>query len=173
MEKGETGNNKENTAKQITDEQLTEWIRRISTQSFGKPFRHEARFNPRLRTTGGRYFTKSHDIEINPRQLEQYGIEEVEKIIKHELCHYHLHLEKKGYRHQDEDFKVLLQQVGGSRYCQTLPGAHRTEPYRYLIECQGCGVSFPRKRKFEARKYVCSRCGGRFKVHKLSTCKDL
>ncbi len=37
-------------------------------------------------------------------------------IIKHELCHYHLHRLGLGYQHKDRDFKTLLQKVGGSCY---------------------------------------------------------
>lgn len=76
----------------MSNEELQAWVERISEESFGLPFRHRATFNRRLSTTGGRYFMKSHHIEINPHQLEANGREEVEKIIKHELCHYHLHL---------------------------------------------------------------------------------
>lgn len=96
----------------MTDEQLQAWVEEISLRSFGLPFRHEARFNRRLRSTGGRYFMKSHHIEINPAQLAAYGVEEVEKIIKHELCHYHLHIMGRGYRHRDPEFKALLNRVG-------------------------------------------------------------
>ena len=48
-------------------------------------------------------------------------MEELIRIIKHELCHYHLHLEGKGYKHRDQDFKELLQKVGASRFCSPLP----------------------------------------------------
>lgn len=75
-------------------------------------FLHKATFNGRLTSTGGRYFTKSHHIEISRRQLEQFGADDVEKIIKHELCHYHLHILGRGYQHRDEEFKTLLQEVG-------------------------------------------------------------
>ena len=51
----------------------------------------------------------------------QLGMDELISIIKHELCHYHLHQEGKGYKHRDKDFKELLQKVGGSRYCSPLP----------------------------------------------------
>ena len=85
---------------------LQVWVERVSLQDFGLPFRHQATFNSRLTSTGGRYFTKTHHIEISPHQLENYGTEETEKIIKHELCHYHLHLLKRGYQHRDEDFKA-------------------------------------------------------------------
>lgn len=106
----------------MTNEELQAWIERISMDSFGVPFRHEAVFNKRLTTTGGRYMLRSHRIEINPHQLAVYGADEVEKIIKHELCHYHLHIRGRGYKHRDPEFKQLLAQVGGSRYCQGLPG---------------------------------------------------
>lgn len=96
----------------MTDQELQALVEAVSAQYFARPFRHQARFNSRLRTTGGRYLLRSHDIEINPRHLEQHGEEELIGIVKHELCHYHLHLEKKGYQHKDRDFQELLKQVG-------------------------------------------------------------
>lgn len=63
---------------------------------FPKEFRHQAVFNARLRTTGGRYLLKSHNIEMNPKYLENFGLAYFIGIMKHELCHYHLHLEKKA-----------------------------------------------------------------------------
>ena len=148
----------------MDNQELQKWVERISITFFGLPFRHRAVFNPRLRTTGGRYFTKTHNIEISPRQLEVHGPEETEAIIKHELCHYHLHLQGKGYKHRDADFKALLAQVGGSRYCRPLPGASRTLPIRYLLLCKDCGQTYPRKRKVDIRKYVCGRCRGRLQL---------
>ena len=46
-------------------------------------------------------------------------MEELIGIIKHELCHYHLHLEGKGYQHRDKDFKELLKKVGGTEILLT------------------------------------------------------
>lgn len=150
----------------MSNEELQMWIEQISLDSFGVPFRHKASFNSRLTTTGGRYFVKSHNIEINPQQLAMFGREETEKIIKHELCHYHLHLAKRGYMHRDADFKQLLAQVGGSRYCQTLPGAkaRRTLPYRYKLVCMACGMEYPRKRRPDPKRYRCGKCSGRLKL---------
>ncbi|MFD2611213.1 SprT family protein [Paenibacillus gansuensis] len=141
--------------------QLQAWVERVSLESFRRPFLHKATFNSRLRSTGGRYFLRSHNIEISPKQLEMFGSEEVEKIIKHELCHYHLHLMRKGYQHRDADFKQLLAQVGGSRFCQAMPGTKRKEPYRYKLVCSGCGTEFMRKRKVDVKKYGCGRCRGK------------
>lgn len=149
----------------MDDRQLQRWVEEISLQSFGRPFLHQARFNRRLRSTGGRYFTRTHDIEISWHQYEQYGMQDVEKIIKHELCHYHLHLTKRGYQHRDEDFKRLLQHVGGTRYCRALPDAlRRKEPYRYKLVCKHCGMEYMRKRKADPRKYACGQCHGRLKL---------
>lgn len=143
-------------------QQLTEYI---SQQFFGKTFRHQAVFNDRLKTTGGRYLLGTHNIELNRRYLEEHGREELIGIIKHELCHYHLHLEGKGYQHRDRDFKELLKQVGAPRFCtplKTVRNKRRTEK-RHEYVCTGCGRSFIRKRRFDTSRYVCGVCKGKLK----------
>ncbi|NMO95783.1 SprT family protein [Paenibacillus lemnae] len=157
----------------MTNDELQAWVEEISLSSFQAPFRHRAVFNRRLSTTGGRYFMKSHNIEINPHQLESNGMDEVEKIIKHELCHYHLHLAGRGYRHRDNDFKRLLQAVGGSRYCQsvTKPGGkpRKPAPYRYLLRCTACHTEYMRKRKMDPARYRCGRCRGSLQLLPLDS----
>ncbi|TJY42689.1 SprT family protein [Cohnella pontilimi] len=148
----------------MDNQELQAWVEKVSLAFFGLPFRHQAVFNARLRTTGGRYFTKSHHIEISPHQLAVHGREETEAIIKHELCHYHLHLQGKGYKHRDADFKELLAKVGATRHCRPLPGAARTLPVKYLLVCRDCGMTYPRKRRTDPRKYACGRCRGRLKL---------
>ncbi|MCS7464072.1 SprT family protein [Paenibacillus doosanensis] len=151
----------------MDDRQLQHWVEQISITSFGRPFLHKARFNRRLTSTGGRYFTKTHDIEISWHQLEQFGAEDVEKIIKHELCHYHLHLMNRGYQHRDADFKTLLKQVGGTRFCRSLPTVKRKEPYRYKLICTNCRMEYLRKRKLDPNKYACGKCRGKLKLYTL------
>ena len=152
----------------MDDQTLQKWVERVSLDAFGLPFRHKAVFNSRLRTTGGRYFTKSHHIEISPHQLAVHGLEETEAIIKHELCHYHLHLQGRGYQHRDADFKALLAKVGATRHCRPLPGAARRLPVRYLLICRDCGQSYPRKRKTDPRKYACGKCRGKLKIREVA-----
>ena len=91
----------------MTDEELQRLVEQLSLTAFQRPFTHQATFNRRLRTTGGRYLLATHNIEINPRMITA-GQDALAGIIKHELCHYHLHLTGKGYMHRDHDFKVLL-----------------------------------------------------------------
>ncbi|QTH43655.1 SprT family protein [Cohnella sp. LGH] len=149
----------------MEDQELQRWVERVSLAYFDRPFLHKATYNSRLRSTGGRYFTQSHNIEISPHQLEAYGIEETEAIIKHELCHYHLHLQRKGYQHRDADFKQLLAKVGATRHCRALPGATRRLPVKYLLVCQACGMQYPRKRRTDPRKYACGKCRGKLKLY--------
>ncbi|MCR8844079.1 SprT family protein [Paenibacillus sp. SC116] len=153
----------------ITESILQQMVEQISIESFGKPFRHRATFNARLKTTGGRYLLRSHNIEINPKQWEVHGEEEVISIIKHELCHYHLHLEGRGYQHRDKDFKELLQKVGGSRFCKAIPSLQkkRREPYRYRLVCKKCSLTYLRKRRVDVRKYVCGRCRGALTMERI------
>lgn len=152
----------------MNDQQLQQWVEDISLQSFHRPFLHQARFNYRLRSTGGRYFLKSHHIEISWRHYEKFGREETEKIIKHELCHYHLHLQNRGYRHRDQDFITLLQLVGGSRYCKSvLEPEQRRLPYRYRLKCKACQQEYLRKRRVNIRKYACGKCGGKLQSFEL------
>ncbi|WP_414053198.1 SprT family protein [Macrococcus equi] len=142
---------------------LQQLVEEISLKYFGKPFAHEARFNERLRTTGGRYLLKSHDIEINPKQYRTFGKEAIINIIKHELVHYHLHIEGKGYMHRDKDFKNLSLKVGAPRFCEMLPTVHG---YKYTYTCAGCNQTFLRKRRVDIKKYRCSKCQGEIKLTK-------
>lgn len=146
----------------MTNEELQQWVEQISLQYFKRPFLHKASFNARLKATGGRYFTGSHNIEISPHQLQAYGAEETEKIIKHELCHYHLHILNRGYKHRDHDFKQLLAHVGGSRYCRALPERAKasSKPYRYELLCKICGQKYFRKKRMDVSKYRCGKCRG-------------
>lgn len=151
----------------MRDEDLQQWVEKLSEEYFQRPFLHQAKFNARLRSTGGRYFTTNHNIEISRLQYETHGPDEVERIIKHELCHYHLHLMKRGYRHRDQDFKNLLKSVGGSRFCQALPIPRKTVPYKYRLECVNCKTEYYRKRKMNPRRYACGKCGGKLKLFAL------
>ncbi len=139
---------------------LQRLIQQLSIEAFGKPFRHEARFNARLRTTGGRYKLLDGSIEINPTVLELYDREELIGIIKHELCHYHLHQEGKGYRHGDADFKRLLRETGSPRYCKPLGKVNDKPRKIYLYECKSCRLEYKRRKRMDVRKYRCGKCAG-------------
>ncbi|MDN6039929.1 MAG: SprT family protein, partial [Lactobacillus sp.] len=129
---------------------LQNLIEQISLQYFNRPFLHEAKINRRMTTTGGRYHLDDHHIEINAHFLAPQYHEYLIGIIKHELCHYHLHLLKRGYRHRDRDFKVLLKKAGGSRYAPDI-GLRRQKKFNYIYICERCGLQYPRMRRINTR----------------------
>ena len=104
----------------MDEQEIQRLVEEVSLQYFEVPFLHKAVFNNRLRTTGGRYLLKSHNIELNYRYYEVYGEEELVGIIKHELCHYHLHIAGRGYKHRDRDFRELLKKVDAPRFCKQM-----------------------------------------------------
>lgn len=140
----------------MTDQELQRLVEQISLASFQVSFVHQARFNSRLRTTGGRYLLANHNIEINPRIADEYPKSVLIGVIKHELCHYHLHLNGFGYNHRDHDFKALLDRVHGSRYS---PSSLRPKP-QVIYECMRCHKRYYRQRRMNVRQFRCSRCYG-------------
>ncbi|WP_240377446.1 SprT family protein [Bacillus piscicola] len=147
----------------MNDYDLTVLTRELSMKYFGKPFQHQAAFNKRLRTTGGRYMLSTHNIEINPKHYEKFGRDELISILKHELCHYHLHIEGRGYKHSDQEFKSLLEKVGGSRYCQALPQIQSKRKTVHYYECMSCKTRYTRYRRMDTTKFVCGKCRGNLK----------
>ncbi len=146
----------------MNERKLQELTESLSAEYFKKPFKHKAVFNSRLRTTGGRYLLKSHNIEVNPKYLSQ-GLDEVIGIIKHELCHYHLHIEGRGYKHRDPEFRALLSQVGAPRFCTPIEPPARTRKI-VQYQCTECRFIYNRRRKMDTSKYVCGKCGGKIKL---------
>ena len=150
----------------MENNQLQKLVEELSIKKFQRPFLHKAIFNTRLRTTGGRYLLGTHNIELNKLYLEEHGIEELKGIILHELCHYHLHLMKKGYKHEDKDFKELMKRVGAPRYCKPLvklKKKKKTQEIKYKYICTSCGQIYLRKRKVDLKRYVCGKCANPLK----------
>lgn len=151
-----------NGGKVMDQREIQQLVEMISLKYFNKPFFHTASFNARLKTTGGRYILQSHNIELNQRYYDELGFEELVKIIKHELVHYHLHLEGKGYKHRDPEFKQLLQKVGGARFCGPLPSRKKqVAPVKYHYKCTSCNQKYDRKRRVNISKFVCGKCRGK------------
>lgn len=135
--------------------ELQRLVEQISIDYFNEPFRHQAYFNRRLKTTGGRYHLNSHNIDINPKMLE-ISKETLIGVIKHELVHYHLARQGYSGKHATKEFKDLLKQVGGSRYAPSI-----LDKSKYIYICKKCGQKYPRKKKINTDKYVCSKCRGK------------
>ena len=139
----------------MNEHELQQLTMEISRTSFHREFTHKITYNRRLRSSGGRYLLKTGNIEINPLVEQELGLEALIGVIKHELCHYHLHQTGGGYRHRDADFKRLLHQVGGSRFVERMK-----EP-NFIYECTACHHRYPRMRKMNTNRYVCGKCCGK------------
>lgn len=139
----------------MNEHELQQLTQEISRNSFHREFTHKITYNRRLRSSGGRYLLKTGNIEINPLVEQELGLEALIGVIKHELCHYHLHQTGGGYRHRDADFKRLLHQVGGSRFVERMK-----EP-NFIYECTACHHRYPRMRKMNTNRYVCGKCRGK------------
>lgn len=140
----------------FSNEALTAHVKWLSLEKFNRAFTHKASFNSRLRTTGGRFFPKDCHLDFNPKMAQ---LPEFDKIILHELTHYHLYIQKRGYHHQDAEFKQLLKAVGGLRYAPALT----CPKWRYV--CENCGSIYPRQRKIDPKKYRCGRCHGKLNLN--------
>lgn len=148
----------------MSEEELQRLVEQTSWNFFGKPFKHHAHFNNRLRTTGGRYHVGDHHLDFNPKMVN-LNHETFVGIIKHELCHYHLHMENKGYRHKDADFKELLTKTGGLRYAPDIQTNRRFHVYK----CQSCQLSITRQKRINTQRFVCGRCGGKLLYERTYT----
>lgn len=147
----------------MTTAELQQLVEQISQTDFGRPFRHRATFNARLRTTGGRYRLRDHNLEINPKMLTEHDRATLVGVIKHELCHYHLHLAGQSGQHRTKAFQTLLAQVGGLRYAPA-PKTRAAQPRQWQVYvCSHCQQRYYRLRRIDVTKLVCGRCHGRLR----------
>ena len=138
---------------------LTDYVKQVSIEDFGKPFKHQAHWNSRLRSTGGRFFPKDGHLDFNPKVYQELGLEVFRKIVRHELCHYHLYFEGRGYQHKDLAFKQLLKEVDGLRFVPPLSSSNQKPNLVYV--CQSCQQIYQRKRRIDTKRYRCGLCRGK------------
>ncbi|WP_027964896.1 SprT family protein [Halalkalibacillus halophilus] len=142
----------------MENKELQQITEQISQNDFNRPFNDRIIFNPRLRTTGGRYIPTRRIIEINKKYYTELGRDELVGIIKHELCHYHLHIEGKPFHHRSAEFKKLLSQTNAPRFCERLPS--EASQSTLIYQCGQCGMKYNRKRKLNTERYRCGKCRG-------------
>ncbi len=145
----------------MDNKELQKLTEDISETYFKKPFRHQALFNDRLKTTGGRYLLTSHNIELNRKYLIEHGREELIGIIKHELCHYHLHLEEKGTSTETEIFECCCGRSTRQGSVHPLRKNRKQKTYMYI--CTACGQQYIKKRAMNPDRYRCGKCRGKIK----------
>lgn len=86
----------------------------IATKIFRRVYRGSIKFNPRLRSTGGRCVVESgFPIEINP--IVATNDEALVDVIKHELCHYYCMVDGDSGNHNSPKFKEMILIHGGNK----------------------------------------------------------
>ena len=144
----------------MTNAELQQLVEKLSVADFGRPFQHQATFNRRLRTTGGRYVLQTHNLEINPLMIEEFNEDTLIGVIKHELVHYHNHIQGLPYQHKDRYFQSELQRIAGLKYAPATSKAKvRQQPkHLWVYTCKN-GHEINRQRRINELRYVCGICG--------------
>lgn len=122
--------------------------------------RLEVQWNTRMRSTAGTAYTAKSLITLNPL-LRQFGEEEVERTLKHELAHLVAH-HRAGRRriapHGPEWRKACLElDLLNETRCHDLPLPRRRARPRYRYRCPHCGIEVRRVKPFR-RKTACLNC---------------
>lgn len=131
--------------------------------------RVQIRWNARMRSTAGMaYWTKSL-VTLNPR-LAQFGHEEIDRTLRHELAHLLAH-ERAGRRRiqpHGAEWKQACRDLGmrDEKRTHDLPLPRRTAVRRYLYKCAGCGAELARVKPLR-KPAACLKCcrahsGGRY-----------
>lgn len=135
----------------LHESELLSLTMQLSLAWWQRPFTGTVCWNSRLRTSAGRFSRQTQTIELNPRHSTHFGQAALEETIKHELIHYHF----QGAGH-GPIFRQEATRVGCARFCQPIPHPVRMHTY----QCQGCGATFQRKRRFNTCRFRCARCQG-------------
>ena|SRR5438477_12441849 len=136
----------------------------LDIEAFSLAARLRVKWNGRMRTAAGRAEPRDHLITLNPA-LRKFGIEEIDRTLRHELAHLLAH-ERAGRRrilpHGPEWHRACCDLgIANERACHKLPLAMRQFARRYLYRCQNCQLEFPRVRCIR-RAIACLPCCRRF-----------
>ena len=127
------------------------------------------RWNSRMRSTAGMAYPGKSLIKLNPR-LHEFGFEEIERTLKHELAHL-LAQHRAGRRRispHGREWQKACADLGldDERRCHDLPLPRRTVAKRHHYRCPACGMDLHRVRPMR-RPSACLPCcrkhnGGRY-----------
>ena len=122
--------------------------------------RVSVRWNPRMRTTAGTALASKSLITLNPR-LSEFGPEEVERTMRHELAHLLAH-HRAGRRRispHGSEWQRACRDLGltDEKRCHDLPLPRRKMQPRHIYRCAHCAVEIKRVRPMR-RASACLAC---------------
>jgi SprT protein len=121
-------------------------------------------WNSRMRTAVGRAEPSRTLIALNPA-LQNFGVEEIERTLRHELAHL-LAQHRAGHRRilpHGREWRRACRDLGiaNERACHKLPLTARELARRYLYRCRNCQRDFSRVHRIR-RALACLACCRRF-----------
>ena len=118
------------------------------------------RWNRRLRTTAGLANYLHWQVSLNPR-LISFGMEEVDRTLRHELAHLLARYRAGRRRIQPHgpEWRQACADLGldGEKRCHELPLPRRRMPHKILYRCRHCRAEVRRVRPFR-RAVACLKC---------------
>jgi SprT protein len=120
----------------------------------------QIRWNRRLKSTAGLASHRHSLVMLNPL-LMQFGPDEIDKTMRHELAH--LVAQSRAGRRRiqphGEEWKQACADLGlpGEQRCHTLPLPRRTVTRKHIYRCEHCRTEVARVRPFR-RRVACLSC---------------
>lgn len=131
--------------------------------------RVQVRWNPKMRSTAGVAYPGKALVVLNPR-LRQFGAEEIDRTLRHELAHILAH-HRAGRRRispHGPEWQKACRDLGlvDEKRCHDLPLPRRQMARPHIYRCPGCTMEVRRVRPIR-RKSACLACcrahsGGRY-----------
>ena len=162
-----------------TEAELQAIANQMCQQFFNYSFDGAIQWSKRLYKTAGRCDVIFQNGQIQQARIllshayfQNYGIEELYNILKHELAHYHL-FRSTGFKHRHNStaFRNLLTHLDAPRYAKSMENlkSKQNSPKQFLFEasdvrktpfvyaCPTCGHRYPRKKRIKGSCSICDK----------------
>jgi len=120
----------------------------------------KVRWHSRLRTTAGQAHYAGCFVRMNPKLL-QFGIEEVDKTLRHELAHLvaHFRAGRRRIEPHGPEWRRACRELGlaDEKRCHDLPLPRTRQRVRHRYRCPHCRREYDRVRPFR-RRVACLEC---------------
>lgn len=120
----------------------------------------QVRWHSRLRTTAGQAYYAKSLVRLNPK-LMQFGMEEVDKTLRHELAHLvaRFRAGKRRIAPHGAEWREACRELGlaDEKRCHDLPLPRTRQRARHRYRCGHCQREYDRVRPFR-RAVACLEC---------------
>lgn len=101
---------------------------------------------------------KPYEIVLSKNLIENYSMDTIVDVLKHECVHYALYSLGKPFKDGQDEFENELKRLKiSSTYTYSYKGII------HVYKCSNCNIVFHRKIKGYEKRYKCGRCRKKFK----------